>query len=116
MVRLLREVFMSETNEIVPAEKAVQGADVLTGAWSVDRHLSPLALFDPNRTSICAQFQLALIDDVDNDTRAHNQAARRHLEAALKGRGITASNEPRYLKEWLRGTCVQLDKFARGWE
>jgi len=89
--------------------------DLLTGAWSVERHLSPLALFDPNRTAVCAQYQLALIDDANNEARAHVLAARRHLQAAMNGKGLTATRagDP---QSTLRFLLAELDKLSRGWD
>lgn len=106
---------MSETSEIVPVAEASQGAEVLAGAWSVEKHLSPLALFEPNRTSICAQYQLALVDDAANEARAHILAARRHLQAALKAPGLN-SGRTTLPGDVLKGLCNALDKVARGWD
>lgn len=89
--------------------------DVLAGAWPLERHLSPLALFDPNRTSICAQFQAALIDVDSNEARAHLMAARRHLQAAVKTPGIS-SGSTRHPGEVVRSLCGQLDTILRGWD
>lgn len=102
-------------SEIEPVTAGPQSSDVLAGAWSVDRHLSPLALFDPNRTAICAQYQLALIDDAGNEARAHVLAARRHLQAAMNGEGLSAGRvgDPQGM---LRHLCVELDKLSRGWD
>lgn len=105
---------MSETNEIVPVGEAVQG-NVLAGAWSVEKHLSPLALFDPNRTAICAQFQAALVDVDSNEARAHILAARRHLQAAMKAPGIS-SGSTRHPIEALRSLCCSLDTIGGGWD
>lgn len=101
-------------NEIEPTTQTA-AVDVLAGAWSVDRHLSPLALFEPNRTQICAQYQLALIDDTSNEARAHILAARRHLQAARTAAG-TKDSANVSLAEHLRVTCVRLDELARCWD
>lgn len=90
-------------------------ADVLAGAWSVERHLSPLALFEPNRTIICAQYQAALIDDAGNEARAHIVAARRHLQAAINAPSL-ASGSTRNAGEALRSLCSTLDTILRGWD
>jgi len=105
---------MSETNEIVPVVDTTQ-SDVLAGAWSVERHLSPLALFDPNRSAICAQYQLALIDDNDNEARAHVAAARRHLQAAVTAESV-ASGRFGNLGDSLRKICARLDELSRSWD
>lgn len=99
---------------IEPAAEAPT-AEVLGGAWTVERHLSPLALFDPNRTAICAQFQAALVDVDSNEARAHLTAARRHLQAAMKAPGIS-SGSTRHPGEVLRSLCGQLDTILRGWD
>lgn len=103
-------------SEIETTTTSPQTADVLAGAWSVDRHLSPLALFDPNRSAICAQYQLALIDDSSNEARAHVLAARRHLQAALGGKGLSTRHVGGNPADWLRNLCSELDKIARGWD
>ena len=102
-------------NEIAPVTAEPQGSDVLAGAWSVDQHLSPLALFDPNRTAICAQYQLALIDDSNNEARAHILAARRHLQGAVHANGLSAgrSSDP---ARTLRYLCSEMDKLVHGWD
>lgn len=101
-------------NEIEPVTEK-PSTDVLAGAWSVDRHLSPLALFDPNRSAICAQYQLALVDDSSNEARAHIAAARRHLQAAMKSRAIS-SGSTRHPIEFLRSVCGELDTISHGWD
>jgi hypothetical protein len=103
-------------NEIEPATASPKGADVLVGAWSVDRHLSPLALFDPNRSAICAQYQLALVDDSSNEARAHVAAARRHLQAAVNAKGMNVRRGGGNPTETLRNLCADLDKFSLGWD
>lgn len=100
-------------SEIQPA---TYSADVdvdalLGGAWTVERHLSPLALFDPNRTSICAQYQLTLVDDPGNEARAHILAARRHLEAAAGTEGLAGDGA-----RWVRKLCGDLDTLSRRWD
>ncbi|MCX4592364.1 hypothetical protein OG819_22305 [Streptomyces sp. NBC_01549] len=101
-------------NEIEPITEK-PGTDVLAGAWSVDRHLSPLALFDPNRSAICAQYQLALVDDSSNEARAHVAAARRHLQAAVNAPGLN-SGSTSHPAEFLRAVCRSLDTITRGWD
>jgi hypothetical protein len=102
-------------NEIEPVTAEPTSTDVLAGAWSVERHLSPLALFDPNRTSICAQYQLALIDDSGNEARAHLAAARRHLQAATKPTGLGAVTSVNFASS-LRSLCTRLDELSRSWD
>ncbi|MFF9861096.1 hypothetical protein [Streptomyces tendae] len=89
--------------------------ELLTGTWTVERHLSPLALFDPNRTAICAQFQAALLDDASNEARSHIVAARRHLQAAMKAPGIS-SGSIRHPVEQMRSLCGSLDTLISGWD
>lgn len=98
--------------ETVPA---TGGPEALAGAWSVERHLSPLALFDPNRTSICAQFQAALVDVDGSEARAHLAAARRHLQAAVRDPGVDSGRTPN-VGEALRSLCRSLDTIAAGWD
>jgi len=102
-------------NEIEPVTAEPTSTDVLAGAWSVERHLSPLALFDPNRTAICAQYQLALIDDSGNEARAHMVAARKHLQAAVTAEGV-ASGRYGNLGDSLRKICGRLDELSRSWD
>ena len=104
--------------DIEPA--AARSADVdidqlLTGAWSVERHLSPLAVFDPNRITICAQYQLALVDGGSGEARAHIAAARRHLEAAAKSPGLGLVRDDQ-LAGSLRTVCVRLDELSCSWD
>lgn len=103
---------MSNEIDTIPGKKTT---DALAGAWSVEQHMSPLALFDPNRTVICAQYQLALIDDSSTEARAHILAARRHLEAAMKEPGLGPVHCDNLTRS-LRSVCVRLDELSRSWD
>ncbi|MEU3105587.1 hypothetical protein [Streptomyces griseoflavus] len=99
----------------IQAVTETPAVDVLAGAWPLERHLSPLALFDPNRTAICAQFQVALVDVDSNEARAHLTAARRHLQAAVNADCI-GSGSTRHAAELVRALCGRIDTVLSGWD
>ncbi|MDT0270860.1 hypothetical protein RM844_31785 [Streptomyces sp. DSM 44915] len=53
-------------------------------------HLSPAAVFAPDRITICTTYQLAVMDAGQSARDAHLEAALRHLRAATKDAGTSA--------------------------
>ncbi|SOD63657.1 hypothetical protein SAMN06297387_11210 [Streptomyces zhaozhouensis] len=53
-------------------------------------HLSPAAVFAPDRITICTTYQVAVMDAGQSARDAHLEAALRHLRAATKDAGTSA--------------------------